>query len=170
IIWPVATLTIGLICGSATFEDEQRTGAARFLGDQRLSLSWIWWTKIVFWICLGTLAGCAAGLVAYPLHLNVNGGAIWQRLATAARAEQIGSATYITAWFAYGFSVSQFFSLTLRKNIVAIVVSALATLFLLGLWLPSIICGNVAAWQLFVPPLLVGTRAGFRSWVSSRLT
>ena len=45
ILWPVATLIVGVLCGATAFADEQQ-GALRFLGDQRLPLGRLWLVKV----------------------------------------------------------------------------------------------------------------------------
>ena len=45
ILWPVATLLVGVLCGATAFADEQQ-GPFRFLGDQRLPLGRFWLVKV----------------------------------------------------------------------------------------------------------------------------
>src|SRR5665213_2462597 len=45
LLWPAATLIVGVLCGATAFADEQQ-GALRFLGDQRLPLGRLWLVKV----------------------------------------------------------------------------------------------------------------------------
>ena len=50
VLWPAATLLVGVLCGATAFADEQQ-GPFRFLGDQRFPLVRFWIVKVVFRAC-----------------------------------------------------------------------------------------------------------------------
>ena len=55
IVWPAATLLVGVLCGATAFADEQQ-GPVRFLGDQRLPLMRFWIVKVGFRFLLAVAA------------------------------------------------------------------------------------------------------------------
>ncbi len=184
VLWPVATLLVGVACGTAAFAPEQREQSYQFLAAQHFPLKTVWNVKIAFWL---TAAALLAGILAG------GGGLILLAKALAAlRREPIaggqppapvggfdfgtlpqvmGPVAFFTVWLAYGFAAAQVFVLFCRKNILAVLLGALVGAGLLALWLPSILCGGLGGWQLWLAPvvLLVASRCLVRAWAGGRI-
>jgi hypothetical protein len=73
-IWPVVSLLIGVVCGTAAFAQEQTNGFNRFLGTQRLPLGQVWAVKITFWLTAAVLAAglTLGGAGLYVLTANLS--------------------------------------------------------------------------------------------------
>src|SRR5262249_39582676 len=58
-----------------------------------------------------------------------------------------------------------------RKSILALLVSFLVAASAIGVWLPSLFCGGMSGWQLWVPPLtmLLATWFLVRAWAGGRI-
>ena len=63
-------------------------------------------------------------------------------------------------WPVYGFSIGQFFALICRKSAVALVLSLLVSVPIVGVWIPSLVGGGLKLWQVlpFAALLLLATR------------
>jgi MFS family permease len=55
IVWPAATLFLGMMCGVTAFDDEQQ-GPFRYLGDQRLPLLRLWVVKVGVRLAIALIA------------------------------------------------------------------------------------------------------------------
>src|SRR5205814_1066134 len=85
--------------------------------------------------------------------------------------EYAGVGTYLTLWLLYGFSISQIMTLLMRHGVVTLVLSVVLSSIAAFLWLPSLVTGGLAAWQVFVVPVVVllTSRLVMWPWVSGRL-
>src|SRR5205085_8042448 len=55
VLWPMATLLLGVACGTAAFASEQRDLSYEFLASQHFPLRSIWRFKIIFWLTAATV-------------------------------------------------------------------------------------------------------------------
>jgi hypothetical protein len=173
-VWPFVALLIGLGSGVGVFAGEQSDGAQRFLGNQRLSLGGFWAVKTAFWLAVA--AGLAAlalgeGLVLAEWLKELRGQADMRGTAVPHPLEHdrlwmssVGTGRYLLVWLVYGFSISQFFILVVRKAPVALVLSSVVSGVLLLLWVPSLIVGGVSAWQLWAVPVLLLAAGRLAMW------
>jgi hypothetical protein len=175
--WPLATWTVGVVCGTMVFAPEQAAGSFGVLGNQRLPLGRVWVVKTAFW---AVVAAGVAGLV-FAITLPIEGSS-WEafRLTRSrvqaqsidlALATMAGAGVYLSVWLVTGFSVAQFCMLAVRNSAAAVVIAIVVSGAVLLLWVPSSIMGGLKAWQLYVVPvlLLVGSRLAMWPWASNRL-
>ena len=71
VLWPIATLLIGVACGTAAFGPEQRDLTYQFLASQHLPLTRFWWYRILFWFSAAVL-GCVILAIGWTLILGLN--------------------------------------------------------------------------------------------------
>jgi len=177
LLWPVATLFLGVACGTAAFAPEQRDVSYQFLSAQHFPLNTIWKVKTFFWLMTGALlAGIifAGGMLVVlqqnlpALRLGIEPPAGF-RFGTL--RELMGSVLFFCIWLVYGFCMGQVFVLFCRKNVLAVLLASLFGFAAIGLWLPSILCRGLSGWQLWLPPvvLLTATRCLIRAWASGRI-
>jgi hypothetical protein len=190
VVWPVATLLIGVACGTATFAPEQRDRSYEFLATQHFPLRTVWNVKVLFW--LGSAALLAALLVAGADLVIL--GKSFVKLHTSPTAtdngqfpfapvpppetgpppgfdfgtlrQLLGPVLFFAVWLMYGFSVSQVFVLFCRKAVLAVLLSVLVAVAALVPWIPSLLCGSLSGWQVWLTPLalLATTRVLVRAW------
>ena len=184
LLWPLATLLLGVGCGRGVFAGEQAGEGQRFLGDQRLPVGRIWITKTICWlVAAGVLALLMfiTALVQFSI-LAFRSGEGREALHLVDRLvgpdwlirdllDHIGPWTFLTLGLSYGFAVGEFFGLLTRKTAVAAVLAVLVGFTMAGAWLPSLLAGGVYRWQVLLVPaiLLVGVRPVLRAWASGRL-
>jgi hypothetical protein len=176
VVWPIATLLLGVACGTAAFAPEQRDLSYQFLAAQRLPLGVIWRFKIVFWFGAATLATI---IMALPGSVLVVGrmlgrpphAALPPVLDFGTLPQLIGPLLFMSVSLVYGFCIGQVFVWLCRKTIMALVLSALVSAAALGLWLPSLLCQGMSGWQLWLPPLimLAATQSLVRAWAGGRI-
>src|SRR5262249_54838357 len=145
--------------GSTVFTDEQRTGAYRLLGDQRVPLGSVWLAKMIT---------RAAPLALLPVIMLVFALAMaWVSLASSHAHryrppfEQLLSTTgffnlwvFLAFWPVYGFTVGQLCSLLCRRTLTALVMAVAGGLLLCAVWLPSLLGGGLHLWQTLGPPIV----------------
>jgi hypothetical protein len=184
VIWPVATLLLGVVCGTAVFVGEQGEGSYRFLADQRFPSGRVWTAKVLFWLGVGVgvlvLMILGARIVyaidrlqpspkwdAYSEHRDI----LELLFGRSSVIGAMGHRTFLTLWLAYGFSIGQFFALAVRKGIVGLMLSFCFSFLLAALWVPSLIRGGLPAWRVFVIPVvfLAGSRLAVWAWICQRL-
>jgi hypothetical protein len=177
VLWPIATLLIGLGCGTATFGWEQSDLSYQFLAAQHFPLKTIWNVKILFWLTAAMLASgllliAGAGLVllmaaARPAG-DPNGGV---PLSFGSLLGTVGPVSFFGMSLAYGFSVAQLMVLLCRKTVYAVILSGMVSAAALGLWLPSLLCRGMSGWQIWVFPvaMLLATRVLMRDWAGGRI-
>jgi ABC-type transport system involved in multi-copper enzyme maturation permease subunit len=177
-LWPVATLSLGVACGTAVFMGEQAEGAFKFWGDQRLPVGWLWLRRSGFWA--GVAAGvCALMLLAALIHAAAQGDVsddpemLFEKLlGVSANNRGVGSPlAFLVLWPAYGFAVGQLCALVWRKSAVAVVVAVLNSAGVACLWVPSLLGGGLYVVQVLGAPLLLlaGCRLVLWDWVTDRL-
>src|SRR5262249_61191975 len=83
----------------------------------------------------------------------------------------MGPSLFFGVWLVYGFCTGQVFVWLCRKSILALLVSFLVAASAIGVWLPSLFCGGMSGWQLWVPPLtmLLATWFLVRAWAGGRI-
>jgi hypothetical protein len=194
VLWPMGTLFLGIACGTAAFAQEQRDLSYQFLAGQHVPLKRFWTVKIVFWFTAAVLIALFAvgsGAVVVLLQNLATKGAVPVRpgqipgpFPPAPRpapapsgfdfgplAALLGPVLFFGAWLVYGFCMGQVLVLYCRKNVLAVLLSTLTCAAVLALWLPSLLCGGMAGWQLWLPPvvLLLATRLLMRAWAGGRI-
>ena len=173
VLWPLATLILGVACGTAAFAPEQRDLSYQFLAAQHFPLKTIWRFKILFWLGVAVLV---ALVMVFGHYLSSLGGAFGPRDHVpvgfhGTLPELMGPILFFGVWLVYGFSTGQVFVWLCRKSILALLVSFLVAAAAIGLWLPSLLCGGMSGWQLWMPPLtmLVATWYLVRAWAAGRI-
>ncbi|HEX3314359.1 MAG TPA: hypothetical protein VHR72_05670 [Gemmataceae bacterium] len=170
ILWPIATLVLGVVCGVAAFAPEQRDQSYQFLAAQHFPLRALWRFKI---LC----AGAAAVAFTLLLALGTFVGTFLQMQVRRPDGfagplyDRMGPALFLGVWLAYGFGVGQIVVWLCRKNILALLLSILIAAGTIVLWLPPMIAGGMNGWQLWMTPallLLVGWCL-VRAWAGGRI-
>jgi hypothetical protein len=175
VLWPLATLLLGVACGTAAFAPEQRDLSYQFLAAQHFPLKAIWRFKIVFWLAVAMLLAIVM-LLGAILSITV---ALLQRQGQLAPGigfqgtlhDLMGPILFFGVWLIYGFCSAQIVVWYCRKSILALLVSSLVAMAAVGLWLPSLLCGGMSGWQLWVAPLttLLATWCLMRAWAGGRI-
>jgi ABC-2 family transporter protein len=181
LIWPAATLIVGVLCGATAFADEQQ-GPYRFLGDQRLPLGRLWLVKIGGRFGIAVLA---ALLVLAPSFIGALAGiseSRWNNPAgpyyffahvfrSGLLVSLCPSGLFLTLWLVYGFAAGCLFGLLFRHGLAAGVFALFTCSLAAALWIPSLLSGGLHAWQVFGPPvlLLIATRLLLRPWAAGRI-
>jgi len=173
VLWPIATLLIGLGCGTATFGWEQSDLSYQFLAAQHFPLKTIWNVKILFWL---TAAILATGLiittgVVLVIVMAAAGPHRPGRFNFGTLPEIVGYVQFFGLWLAYGFAVAQLIVLLCRKTVYAVILSGMVSAGAMALWVPSLLCRGMSGWQVWVAPLalLLATRVLIRAWAGGRL-
>ena len=172
VLWPIATLLCGVVCGVAAFGPEQRDLSYQFLAAQHFPLRTIWRFKILFW-------AVAAVLLTILMSLGTLASTLLLRLPNGRRPDgfsgpvfdMLGPILFLGVWLAYGFGIGQIVVWLCRKNILALLLSILIAGGAIGLWLPSMIAGGMNGWQLWLTPIL-SLLAGWylvRAWAGGRI-
>ncbi len=171
VLWPFTTLLLGVVCGVLTFAPEQRDLSFQFLAAQHFPLKLIWRFKILFWLTIAVLAAVAivfVHLVGILLRQgqNVPDGGFGGTL-----PKLMGPTLFYCVWLPYGFCIGQLVVWFCAKNILALLVSNLVAAGALGLWFPSLLCGDMNGWQLGVTPIvmLLATWFLMRAWAGGRI-
>jgi hypothetical protein len=177
-LWPVATLFVGVACGTAVFMGEQAEGAFKFWGDQRLPVGWLWLRRSGFWAGVGAFVG-ALMLLGALIHAGAQGdlssdpNTLFEKL-LGVSADSVGLSSplvFLLLWPAYGFAMGQLCALVWRKSAVAVVVAVLTGAGVACVWLPSLLAGGLYLVQVLGVPLLLllGCRLALWDWVTDRL-
>lgn len=175
VLWPVATLLLGVACGTAAFAFEQSDLSYQFLAAQHFPLKTIWNVKIIFWgvaaVLMVLLLSAAGGLLILLASADARNAELPTRFRFGTLLELMGPTLFFAVWLVYGFCVGQVFVLLCRKPIYAVMISTMVALGAIGLWLPSLLCRGMGGWQLWVTPiaLLVATRILVRAWAAGRI-
>jgi hypothetical protein len=176
VLWPVVTLLLGVSCGTAAFAQEQSDLSYQFLAAQHFPLKTFWNMKIAFWF-IAALAGVLLALASswFVILLSAGNrpgaGPFPDRFHFGTLKETMGPLLFFGVWLVYGFCIAQVFVLLCRKSILAALLSGLVTAGALGLWLPTVLCGGINGWQVWLPPLamLLATRSLMRAWAAGRI-
>jgi ABC-type transport system involved in multi-copper enzyme maturation permease subunit len=123
VVWPAATMVIGVLCGIGVFAGELASGSYRFLGAQRFPAGRVWLVKSCSWLAVATVAALFS-LCAFYLRLALSSDSEqhnWHEVlkATVVIRQLVPTGLYLTSWLIGGFCVGQFFTLVWRKSIVA---------------------------------------------------
>jgi hypothetical protein len=166
-VWPAATLFVGILCGATAFADEQQ-GPFRYLGDQRLPLLRFWFIKVGVRLVVALAAATIMTMPAYCLTL-VNPQAISLNFAGLVMA--CGLVLFGTMGLVYGFCVGVLCGLLFRRLRASVVIALFVSLVLAAVWLPSLLAGGLHAWQALGPPilLLAATPLLLRPWAAGRI-
>ncbi len=162
VLWPIATLLVGVACGVAVFAPEQRDLSYQFLAAQHLPLPSIWCFKIGFWLLAAMLltlilvfSGMVAVLGRFVLTPRNQAGQVPLDFQLGTLREVLGPMVFFGVWLAYGFCSGQIVVWLCRKTILAVLLGLLAGGAVLGLWLPSLLCRGMPGWPLWLPPLVI---------------
>jgi hypothetical protein len=180
LLWPAATLLLGVACGTAAFAQEQSDLSYQFLAALHLPLKKFWNVKILFWF-LAAAGTALLALASGALLVLLRSAAGPQGPEAAVRLparfdfgnlrEIMGPVLFFGMWLVYGFCIGQVFVLLCRKSVLAALLSGLVTAGALGVWLPTVLCLGMSGWQVLLPPLamLLATRFLIRPWAAGRI-
>jgi hypothetical protein len=178
IMWPIATLLLGVLCGVTTFADEQALGSFRFLGDQRFPPGRVWLIKTAMRLGLAA-AGILVALVPSAVRGMMNGFAADSNqpmpLARLFHDALLGlvtpTSTFLIVWVLYGFAIGQLCGMLVRKTLAAAVLGIGAAAVSAMVWVPSLAAGGLKLWQIAGPPILAlaAARLLFPAWTAGRL-
>jgi hypothetical protein len=177
VLWPLATLLLGVACGTAAFAPEQRDLSYQFLSSQHFPLHAIWRFKTLFWLSATVAAmviiALAGGLVVTMRFIAQRAGAPAAApiLQLGTLVEIMGPIQFVSIWLVYGFCAGTTLVWYCRKNVLALLLASMVSAAGLGLWLPSLLCLGMRGWQLWLPPLAL-LMAGYflvRAWAGGRI-
>jgi hypothetical protein len=164
-----APMVLGVLCGVAVFENEQRSEAQRFLAAQRFPLGCIWLTKVSCWFSLGIVA---VAIMSAVNMLTVG----WLNSRPTDSGVVMRLAVSCVVGFGVMFCGAQFFGLIFRQTSFALVVSLAFTVLLIGL------PGSTFEPPVVAPPwpwvlvamlspifLIAATRLAMRPWATNRM-
>jgi hypothetical protein len=172
LLYPAATLLIGLVCGVAVFASEQSGEQERFLGAQRVPPGRMWLMKNWLW-GLAALSWTGLLMIAMALRHEYSrdnqSTAIFTGLAEFMMRDQ--RLLFMFIFMLHGYCFGQFFGLLSRKVVVAGVLAGASAILVLALWLPSLVFGGLPGWRMLAIPLLllVAVRLSMWPWFSGRL-
>jgi hypothetical protein len=182
LLWPVATLLLGVLCGVTVFSDEQANGSYRFLGEQRLPLGRVWIIKTCSRFALLLLASfvlLVPSLLVALYHSNEHSPSgdtrpfivVIETMHLNLIVGVIPLMPYLLMWLLYGFSAGQLCGLLSRKSIVAGMISLMTSAMLAVVWLPSLAGIGLHLWQVAAPALILWVTTAFlvRAWAADRL-
>src|SRR5581483_2716022 len=83
----------------------------------------------------------------------------------------MGPSLFFGVWVVYGYCAGLLLVWLCRKTILAVMLAFMVGAGVLGLWLPSLLCGGMSGWQVWVPPVvgLVACRLLVRAWAGGRI-
>jgi hypothetical protein len=177
LLWPVATLLLGVLCGVTVFSDEQANRSFRFLGEQRFPLARIWIIKTGARFALLLLASFLILLpillvgVYYGIEHKSHPPLIDDMPYLALIAGVVPWPTFLLMWLLCGFCVGQLCGLLSRKSIVAAMIAVMTSGLLVTVWLPSLAGIGLHLWQVAAPALILWATTAFlvRAWAADRL-
>ncbi len=167
IVWPAATLFLGMLCGVTAFDDEQQ-GPFRYLGDQRLPLLRLWIIKVGVRLAI---ALAAAALMTMPACFiaMVNPDALPRTFVGLVITS--GPVLFVTMGLVYGFCVGVLCGLLFRSILASAVIALFVSVLLASIWLPSLLASGLHTWQPLGPPILLfaSTPLLLRPWAAGRI-
>jgi hypothetical protein len=182
LLWPVATLLLGVLCGVAVFSDEQVNGSYRFLGEQRLPLGRVWIIKTCSRFALLLLASfvlLVPSLLVALYHSSDHSlrGEMWLLMVAIETLHLnlivlvVPLMPYLLMWLLYGFGAGQLCGLLSRKSVVAAMIALMTSSLLAVVWLPSLAGIGLHLWQVAAPALILWATTAFlvRAWAADRL-
>ena len=176
VLWPLATLALGVACGTAAFASEQRELSYEFLASQHVPLRAIWRFKIGFWLTAATLCTLLIA-VSWTLFALIRaahrpaGADLLADFHIGTLRDSMGTLAFFSMWLIYGFATAQVVVWYCRKTILALILSGVIAVCTLSVWLPSLLCRGLTGWQIWLPPLLL-LAAGHvlvRAWAGGRI-
>jgi hypothetical protein len=160
ILWPILTLALGVLCGSAMFARE-KAGRLPFLRDDpRFSLGRVWRYKLAvsfLFAILLTLLAAVPMVVAAARDPNADdrhGGRLNPLFADRILNLLAPDFVYLSAWLLTGFAFGQLCGLLFKRRIIAVLSGVLMSLAAVAVWLPSLAARGPYFWQAAVVPLL----------------
>jgi hypothetical protein len=178
ILWPAATLFVGVLCGATAFADEQQ-GPFHFLGDQRLPLGRLWIVKVGLRFLIALIAAVIILLPTLAILLasmgtegpNGPNSALLRILHTSLVGTVCPVDLFLTAWLVVGFCAGVLCGLLFHNGLASGVFSLFLATVLAGVWVPSMLRGGLHTWQVFGPPilLLLSTPFLMRPWAAGRV-
>jgi hypothetical protein len=178
-IWPVASLLIGIVFGTGMFSGEQPEEAYRFLGGQRLPPSQVWLGKVIGWsaMAVGVLGFMILGAILHlasehmPPGSTARASGYGHLLGSPLLLDVLPKEVFLLLWPVYGFVIGQLLALLCRKSVVALVLSILVSVPIVGIWIPSLIVGGLKFWQILPAAVLlvIATRLGLWAWAAGLL-
>jgi ABC-type transport system involved in multi-copper enzyme maturation permease subunit len=167
LVWPAATLLVGIVCGATAFDDEQQ-GPFRYLGDQRLPLLRLWIVKVG--VRLG-IALTAATIMMMPLIPFVLFRSQVFSPAFAGLVTTSGPVLFLTMGLVYGFCIGVLCGLLFRSILASSLFAFILSLLLALIWLPSLLASGLHTWQALGPPILflASTPLLLRPWAAGRI-
>ncbi len=168
LLWPGATLAIGVLAGVTTLGEEQTRGIARFWAERRLPLGRMWVVKTVFHLGIAVVS---AILMVLPMFVASTDGPF--RSLLFGEPTGIHAELFRFTWLslAYGFVTGHLAGMVFRKTVVAGLVAAVTGATLVGIIAPSVLCGGAAGWQVWGPAmvLLATARLLLYPWATERI-
>ncbi len=182
LLWPAATLLVGVLCGATAFAGEQE-GPYRFLGDQRFPLGRLWLVKVGVRFAL---AVTAALIVLAPSFFIALTSTISLQGARGGMPSFVGAfafylfhsslilvcpwVVFLTVWLISGFAAGCLCGLLFRNGLAAGVFALFLGALLTAVWVPSMLGGGLHAWRALGPPvlLLLSTFWLMRPWAAGR--
>jgi ABC-type transport system involved in multi-copper enzyme maturation permease subunit len=167
LVWPVATLVVGILCGATAFDDEQQ-GPFRYLGDQRLPLFRVWIVKVGVRLGIALTAATIMMMPLFPFVLFYS--QVFSR-AFAGLVTTCGPVLFLTMGLVYGFCVGVLCGLLFRSILASVLFASILSLLLALIWLPSLLASGLLAWQPLGPPILLLASTPFllRPWAAGRI-
>jgi hypothetical protein len=181
IVWPAATLLVGVVCGVTVFADEQSGGAFRFLGDQRLPPGRIWLFKTGVRLALAFLAALLIVVLSVvrsvllgmdtPDSQGPRTFLAWL-FRDAVLGEVAAPGAFLILWLLHGFGIGQLCGLLVRKSVVAVFLALGASAVAASVWLPSLLGGGLHVWQVAGVPAVALAASGLLlpAWTAGRLS
>ncbi|HMP58191.1 MAG TPA: hypothetical protein PKD86_02450 [Gemmatales bacterium] len=163
-LWFPVTTVLGLICGLAVLGPEHSSSWAA-LGQQGWSARWLWSIKTFAWL-----------VVAFLAMLCLILGSSWFGQESFARLQRSFYWTdylahdrsvlriFVTLGFglAWAFVLGQWAVLAFERWLTALIFALAATAVVVGMWLPTLLAGQLPAW---LPLLLPVSLLGFTWWL-----
>ena len=168
--WPICTALLGILVGVSLFRGEQ-SGALQFWADQRLPVTNLWTSRVLFAGFFMVVVICMMCIPAWNVvnHSRVAlddtpFGVVGNRLLFT----QIPLATWVLLWPVSGFAGGLLAGMLFRKPIVAGVVALGVTLLLVAPWVPSLVTGELTWWVAVAPSvvLIVALRFMTHRWAT----
>ena len=180
-IWPIGSMTVGILCGLGVFCPDQRDGRV-FWASQRLPALRIWFTKVFTWGILLAAALICGGLGNFWWSLRANTVEFrptgwlerWQNISSHSSfgtERALNLDLFALMWPIYGFSMALLLGQLTSRAIIAATLTAVAVPSVLALWLPSFLIGGLSVWQVMLIPglLLLASAAIQHAWIAGRL-
>jgi hypothetical protein len=166
LVWPGATLGIGVLAGVTSVGEEQVRGVARFWAERRLPLGRLWLVKMLSYFGIAALG---AGLLFGMVMIGSPSLPFRSRLLVELRSELW---RFLLLGLVYGFVIGHLAGMLFRKTVVAGLVAAVTAATLGAVILPAVIGGGARWWQVWGPALalLATSRLLLYPWATDRVT